>query len=100
MPTTTEVFSNLCVNEASCSDQLYAGGSTALSVSLLCEKAQNVLSELSKVVQVIVQVLIDTPHIHLGVDVDEDITEAHHCPSVWAKAAGKMPASRSSSMAS
>ena len=66
------------VHEASFSDELYADGSTALSVSLLGEKVQNVLGELSEVVQVIVQVLIDTPHIHLGVDVDEDIPKAHH----------------------
>ena len=45
---------------------------------MLCEKVQDVLGKLSKVVQVILEILIDTPHIHLGVDVDEDIAESHH----------------------
>jgi hypothetical protein len=64
MPTTTEVLANLCVHASSFSDELYAGGSTALSASLLCEKVQNVLGELAKVAQVIVQVLIDPSYIH------------------------------------
>ena len=36
------------------------------------------LRALSKVIQVMVQVIIDAPHIHLCIEVHEHITKPHH----------------------
>jgi hypothetical protein len=58
------------------------------------------LREPSKIVQMVVQVIIDAFDIYLRVDMDEKVTKPRHLHQRAGKRGRKVPASRRSSMAS